>query len=160
MKDVSLITYPAADLAKAKQFFRELTGTQAYADSPYYVGYKCGNVEIGLVPSQQGGAIAFWTVDDIAASVKALVDAGRTSRARSHQRSQRTARREHQRPKRYRRRLTTVSERLGEEAVDVGKIQVDRRPSGLVEQRRGERGFAILWSSRMRSSTVSSAMSL
>ncbi|MGB8798423.1 MAG: VOC family protein, partial [Candidatus Aquilonibacter sp.] len=44
----------------------------------YYVGYKCGNVEIGLVPSQQGGAIAFWTVDDIAASVKALVDAGGT----------------------------------------------------------------------------------
>jgi predicted enzyme related to lactoylglutathione lyase len=78
LKDVSLITYPAADLAKAKQFFRELTGTQPYADSPYYVGYKCGNVEIGLVPSQQGGAIAFWTVDDIAASVKALVDAGGT----------------------------------------------------------------------------------
>ena len=78
MKDVSLITYPAADLAKAKQFFGELIGTEPYADSPYYVGYKSGNTEIGLVPSQGPWAIAFWTVDDIAASVKALVDAGGT----------------------------------------------------------------------------------
>ncbi len=78
MKDVTLITYPAADMAKAKQFFRELIGADPYADSPYYVGYKSGNTEIGLVPQQAGGAIAFWTVDDIAASVKALVDAGGT----------------------------------------------------------------------------------
>jgi predicted enzyme related to lactoylglutathione lyase len=78
LKDVTLITYPAADLDKAKRFFRELSGAEPYADSPYYVGFKSGNVEIGLVPKQQGGAIAFWTVDDIAASVKALVDAGGT----------------------------------------------------------------------------------
>src|SRR6202451_4068894 len=65
-------------MAKAKEFFGELTGTEPYADSPYYVGYKSGNVEIGLVPQQKGGAIAFWTVSDIAASVKALVDAGGT----------------------------------------------------------------------------------
>jgi predicted enzyme related to lactoylglutathione lyase len=78
LKDVTLITYPAADMAKAKQFFRELTGADPYADSPYYVGYKSGTVEIGLVPQQTAGATAFWTVDDIAASVKALVDAGGT----------------------------------------------------------------------------------
>ena len=78
MKDVKLITYPAADLGKAKRFFGELTGTEPYADSPYYVGYKCGDMEIGLVPNKEQGALAFWTVDDIAASVKALVDAGGT----------------------------------------------------------------------------------
>ena len=78
MKDVTLITYPAADLAKAKEFFGELTGPEPYADSPYYVGYKSGSVEIGLVPQQKGVATAFWTVSDIAASVKALVDAGGT----------------------------------------------------------------------------------
>lgn len=78
MKDVSLITYPAADMAKAKRFFRELTGTDPYADTPYYVGYKSGNMEIGLVQNKEQGAIAFWTVSDIAASVKALVDAGGT----------------------------------------------------------------------------------
>jgi predicted enzyme related to lactoylglutathione lyase len=81
LKDVSLIIYPAADLAAAKWFFRELTGTDPYADSPQYVGYKSGNVEIGLV--QQGGgrepgALAYWDVSDIAASVQALVAAGGT----------------------------------------------------------------------------------
>lgn len=79
MKDVSLIVYPAADMDKAKRFFRELTGGDPYVDSARYVGYKSGDIEIGLVPnpeSRQSGALAYWTVTDIAASVKALVDAG------------------------------------------------------------------------------------
>lgn len=80
MKDVSLIVYPAADLTAAKQFFRELIGTDPYADSPHYVGYKCGDIEIGLAPSGKpdAGALAYWTVSDIAASVEALVAAGGT----------------------------------------------------------------------------------
>ncbi len=79
--DVSLIVYPAADLAKAKRFFRELTGSDPYVDSPRYVGYKSGDIEIGLVPSgdqHESGALAYWTSSDIAASVKALVEAGGT----------------------------------------------------------------------------------
>lgn len=78
MKDPSLITYPAADMEKAKRFFSELTGSAPYADSPYYVGFKNGGVEIGLVPSQSQHAIAFWNVDDIAASLKGLEAAGGT----------------------------------------------------------------------------------
>ena len=81
MKDVSLIVYPAADLIAAKRFFRELTGTDPYVDSSQYVGYKSGDMEIGLVPNgdkREPGALAYWTVSDIAASVKALVAAGGT----------------------------------------------------------------------------------
>jgi predicted enzyme related to lactoylglutathione lyase len=81
LKDVSLIVYTAADLGKAKQFFSALTGTEPYADSPYYVGYKNGDTEVGLVPQGTNaapGALAYWTVADIAASVKSLVDAGGT----------------------------------------------------------------------------------
>ncbi len=81
MKDVSLIIYPAADMTAAKKFFRELIGADPYADAPYYVGYKCGNMEIGLVPNQDNrdpAGLAYWTVDDIAASVKALEAAGGT----------------------------------------------------------------------------------
>jgi len=81
LKDVSLIVYPAADLAGAKRFFRELTGADPYVDSPQYVGYKSGDMEIGLVPNRnkrEPEALAYWTVSDIAASVKALVDAGGT----------------------------------------------------------------------------------
>jgi len=80
VKDVSLIVYPAADLTAAKRFFRELIGAEPYADSPQYVGYKSGDMEIGLAPSadERDGALAYWTVSDIAASVKALVAAGGT----------------------------------------------------------------------------------
>lgn len=81
MKDVSLIVYPAADVTEAKRFFRELIGTDPYVDGPYYVGYKIGEMEIGIDPSGSKygpGAIPFWTVSDIAASVKALVAAGGT----------------------------------------------------------------------------------
>jgi predicted enzyme related to lactoylglutathione lyase len=79
LKDLSLIVYPAADLEKAKRFFRELMGTDPYADSPYYVGYKNGDMEIGLDPNAQTpGALVYWTVSDISASVKQLVEAGGT----------------------------------------------------------------------------------
>ena len=81
MKDVTLIVYTVADPVKAKPFFRELVGADPYVDSPRYVGYKSGATEIGLVPKQGAGessALAYWTVDDIAASVKSLVDAGGT----------------------------------------------------------------------------------
>jgi predicted enzyme related to lactoylglutathione lyase len=81
LKDVTLITYTVADVAKAKRFFGELIGADPYADSPMYVGYKSGDMEIGLVPSgdkREPGGLAYWTVGDIAATVKALVGAGGT----------------------------------------------------------------------------------
>ncbi|HEX8805423.1 MAG TPA: VOC family protein, partial [Candidatus Aquilonibacter sp.] len=58
-----------------------LIGVDPYADTPYYVGYRNGDVEIGLTPGGSkhgGGALAYWDVDDIGASIKALVDAGGT----------------------------------------------------------------------------------
>jgi predicted enzyme related to lactoylglutathione lyase len=81
MKDVSLIVYSAEDLAAAKRFFRELIGADPYVDSPQYVGYKSGDMEIRLVPSagkSVSQALAYWTVGDIAASVKGLLAAGGT----------------------------------------------------------------------------------
>jgi predicted enzyme related to lactoylglutathione lyase len=81
LKDVSLIVYTAADLGAAKKFFREVIGADPYVDSPYYVGYKSGDTEIGLVPDgphRGRGALAYWTVSDIAARVDALVAAGGT----------------------------------------------------------------------------------
>lgn len=81
MNDVSLIVYTTADMAEGKRFFRALMRAEPYADTPYYVGYKNGDMEIGLVPQGTNaapGGLAYWTVSDIAASVKALVDAGGT----------------------------------------------------------------------------------
>ena len=81
MKDVSLIIYTAEDLPAGKRFFRELIGADPYADTPQYVGYKSGDIEIGLVPKAGKGApsaLAYWTVSDIAASIQALESAGGT----------------------------------------------------------------------------------
>ena len=79
MKDVALIIYHVADLTSAKRFFSELVGADPYVDGAWYVGYKSGATEIGLVPSGgEPGALAYWTVSDIAASVNALVAAGGT----------------------------------------------------------------------------------
>lgn len=78
---VSTIVYPATDIAKAKRFFRDLMGSDPYVDSPYYVGFRNGDMEIGLDPNGTNygpGAIPFWDVDDIAARVKSLVEAGGT----------------------------------------------------------------------------------
>lgn len=50
-KGIRTVVYPVKDLAKAKVLFRELLGASAYADAPYYVGYKVGNQDIGLDPN-------------------------------------------------------------------------------------------------------------
>ncbi len=74
--------FPVDDLAAAKTLFTALLGTPPYADTPYYVGYRTGTVEIGLDPSgpRQGTAapIAYWETDDIAGRIEALVAAGAT----------------------------------------------------------------------------------
>jgi predicted enzyme related to lactoylglutathione lyase len=75
---VNLIIYPAADVAKAKAFYTTLLDTEPYADSPYYVGFKAGETEIGLVQKMPGmdGALAYVNVDDINAALAALVATG------------------------------------------------------------------------------------
>jgi predicted enzyme related to lactoylglutathione lyase len=80
MNAVSLIVYPASDVSKTKEFFATLLGTEPYAEHPYYVGFKAGDMEIGLVPqaAQRGlsGALAYVTVSDIKAALATLLAAG------------------------------------------------------------------------------------
>ena len=74
---ISLIVYPVKDVNEAKKLFGVYLGVQPYADSPYYVGYKVGDQEVGLDPNgTSAGPIAYRDVDDIKASLQALVDAG------------------------------------------------------------------------------------
>jgi len=79
---LKLILYPVTDAAKAKTFYNALLGTEPYADSPYYIGYRIGEQEIGLVPNGQKNGIpmphGYCDVDDIKQSIKTLVDAGAT----------------------------------------------------------------------------------
>ena len=80
MNAMSLIIYPAADLAKTKSFFATMLGGDPYVEGPYYVGFKAGEMEIGITPqaAQPGisGALAYVTVSDIEAALAALLAAG------------------------------------------------------------------------------------
>ncbi len=80
MNTVGLIVYPASDVPRAKKFFATLLGTEPYAEGKSYVGFKVGDLEIGLVPqgAQRGlsGALAYVTVSDIKEALEALLAAG------------------------------------------------------------------------------------
>jgi len=77
---IKTIIYPVRDLAKAKTLYGELAGVEPYADEAYYVGFKVGGQDVGLDPTGHGngmtGSLAYWHVEDIEASLKALFDAG------------------------------------------------------------------------------------
>jgi predicted enzyme related to lactoylglutathione lyase len=74
---VRTIIYPVKDMARAKTRFRTLLGVEPYSDQPYYVGFKVGDQDIGLVPNgQNAGMTAFYHVSDIKQSLQSLLDAG------------------------------------------------------------------------------------
>ena len=77
---IKTIIYPVRDLAKAKTLYGELAGVEPYADEAYYVGFNVGSQDVGLDPNghSQGmtGPLAYWHVDDIERSLKALLDTG------------------------------------------------------------------------------------
>ena len=75
-KNVMLLVYPVKDIEKAKDFYGKYLGVEPYVDSPYYVGYKVGDMEVGLDPNSTVGPIAYTDVEDIKAAVKEMTDAG------------------------------------------------------------------------------------
>ena len=74
---IKTIIYPVNDIARAKTVFSKFLGVEPYADQPYYVGFKIGDQDIGLVPKgQNAGMTAFYHVDDIKISLGLLLDSG------------------------------------------------------------------------------------
>jgi predicted enzyme related to lactoylglutathione lyase len=74
---IKTIIYPVRDVARAKTMFAKFLGVEPYADHPYYVGFKMGDQDIGLVPKgQSAGITAFYHVDDIKSSLQLLLDSG------------------------------------------------------------------------------------
>ena len=54
---VKTIIYPVKDIARAKTVFSKFLGVEPYADQPYYVGFKIGDQDIGLVPKGHNAGI-------------------------------------------------------------------------------------------------------
>ena len=76
-KGIKTIIYPVKDVMQTKTVFHKLLGVEPYSDEPYYVGFKVGDQDIGLVPNgQSAGMTAFYHVDDIKNSLQILLDAG------------------------------------------------------------------------------------
>lgn len=76
-RGIRSIIYPVKDLARSKATFQELLDIEPYADSPYYIGFKVGDQDIGLDPNgHKEGMTVYYHVDDIKQSLQSLLDAG------------------------------------------------------------------------------------
>jgi predicted enzyme related to lactoylglutathione lyase len=77
---IQTVIYPVKDLAETKALFRSLLGVEPYMDEPYYVGFSVAGQDIGLDPNGHSrgmtGPVGYWHVDDIAATLGSLVEAG------------------------------------------------------------------------------------
>ncbi len=80
IQELVSVIYPVKDLEKAKTLYSALLGTAPIADSAYYVGFKLGNLNIGLDPNGHNvglnGPVSYWQVADIQESLQALLEAG------------------------------------------------------------------------------------
>ncbi len=73
--NIKLVVFPVKDLEKAKKIYDTFLGAEPYADAPYYVGYKVGDIEIGLDPNGTD-IVTYIDTDDIEASLKTLTEVG------------------------------------------------------------------------------------
>src|SRR4051794_23328832 len=77
-QNIKLIVYPVKDLEEAKTLFSKFLGVEPYVDGAYYVGYKLGDLEVGLDPNGQE-VIGYIDVADIKNYLKTLLGAGATA---------------------------------------------------------------------------------
>jgi predicted enzyme related to lactoylglutathione lyase len=74
------VVYPVTDLASATALYTTLLGVGPHTETPYYVGFSAGGQEVGLDPNGHGsgmtGPVGYWHVDDLAGTLRRLLDAG------------------------------------------------------------------------------------
>lgn len=81
--------YSARHLAAAKAWYTEVLGMAPYFDQPFYVGFKVGGYEFGIMREDDAtpdraaipAGIAYWGVTDAAAAYERLIGLG----ARPHE---------------------------------------------------------------------------
>ncbi|HSX45967.1 MAG TPA: glyoxalase [Candidatus Saccharimonadia bacterium] len=72
---VPLIVFPVKDLDKAKSFYNTYLATEPYVDGAWYVGYKVGDMEVGLDPNGKT-VVSYIDTDDMEASLTTLKGVG------------------------------------------------------------------------------------
>ena len=87
LRGLTTISFWAADLAAAKQWYTELLNIDPYFERPGYAEFRLGDYqhELGLIdrryapdPLATGpaGAIVYWHVDDVTATLEKLLSMG------------------------------------------------------------------------------------
>ena len=75
-QNIKAIVFPVKDVEKAKAFYGTFLNAEPYVSSPYYVGYRVGDLEVGLDPNSKIGPIAYTNVKDIKSTLQAMVKVG------------------------------------------------------------------------------------
>jgi predicted enzyme related to lactoylglutathione lyase len=82
--------YQVKDLGKAKAWYATVLGMPPYFDQPFYVGFKVGGFELGLVPdpkvapARQPAGVAYWGVEDAQKVYERLIQLGATGQEAVH----------------------------------------------------------------------------
>jgi predicted enzyme related to lactoylglutathione lyase len=76
VSNIKLLVYPVKDIEKAKAFYGMFLEVEPYVEGPYYVGYRVGDLEVGLDTNSKKGPIAYTDVKDIKSSLQAMVKVG------------------------------------------------------------------------------------
>jgi predicted enzyme related to lactoylglutathione lyase len=87
LRGFATVNYWADDLEAAKEWYSELLGIDPYFERPGYYEFRVGDYqhELGLIDSryapegsasEPGGAIVYWHVDDVAATLEKLLSMG------------------------------------------------------------------------------------
>ena len=87
LRGLTTVSFWAADLAAAKQWYAELLGIDPYFERPGYIEFRLGDYqhELGIIDSRYApagaasgpvGAIVYWHVDDVKAMFEKLLALG------------------------------------------------------------------------------------
>jgi predicted enzyme related to lactoylglutathione lyase len=89
LNGIATVSFYATDHAAAKEWYTTLLGMPPYYDRPGYFEFRIGDYEheLGIIDAAYapgghmppaGGAIVFWQVDDLEATLARLLDLGAT----------------------------------------------------------------------------------
>ncbi len=73
---IKLLVYPVKNIKKAKIFYSKFLGVEPYVESSYYIGFRVGDLEVGLDPNSKVGPISYTDVKDIKAYLREMTDVG------------------------------------------------------------------------------------
>lgn len=82
IKGLRTTIYRTMDLDRSKEWYASILDRLPYFDEPFYVGFDVDGYELGLQPLEpgsprpEGGAIAYWGVDDADAALGRMLGLG------------------------------------------------------------------------------------